>query len=369
MLTNIYYTVNIILLLVLVVMAVKLIVKGRNLVDRDFQLRRRSFIAFYIIMIAEVGTSPLIFFPGGIEVACSIPICTHYFASAVFMVMTAAYFGREYYKNIFIWFLIGQYGLILFVVSILCRLTGFYEPMSCLSDFLSPDHSFLVYGRIFLLLAMISLWMIMLVMVGEAYFYSRFQTRYESSEYRARPQQIAETISVCSYIITLTLSMVAFFTTSLLLHVISRVLLIVVMVRSSFIYDRYIKEVLSFEKERRIFAEIFEKVNVLLASEENNPIFKSNNNIEEIADVLGVARADLSEYIYKELNTTFAAWVCEKKLLHCAEQISNTDRKISEIAFSSGYLELPAMSKAFKKRFGVTPSEYRRRQLSPSSNP
>ena len=163
--------------------------------------------------------------------------------------------------------------------------------------------------------------------------------------------------------------MVAYFTTSLLLHVISRVLLIVVMVRSSFIYDRYIKEVLSFEKERRIFAEIFEKVNVLLASEENNPIFKSNNNIEEIADVLGVARADLSEYIYKELNTTFAAWVCEKKLLHCAEQISNTDRKISEIAFSSGYLELPAMSKAFKKRFGVTPSEYRRRQLSPSSNP
>lgn len=369
MLTNIYYTVNIILLLVLVVMAVKLIAKGRNLVDRDFQLRRRSFVAFYIIMIAEVGTSPLIFFNGGIEVACSIPICTHYFASEVFMVMTAAYFGREYYKNIFIWFLIGQYGLILFVVSILCRLTGFYEPMSCLSDFLSPDHSFLVYGRIFLLLAMISLWMIMLVMVGEAYFHSRFQTRYESSEYRARPQQIAETISVCAYIITLTLSMVAYFTTSLLLHVISRVLLIAVIVRSNFIYDRYINEVLSFEKERRIFAEIFEKVNVLLASEENNPIFKSNNNIEEIADVLGVARADLSEYIYKELNTTFAAWVCEKKLLHCAEQISTTDRKISEIAFSSGYLELPAMSKAFKKRFGVTPSEYRRRQLSPPSNP
>ncbi len=368
MLTDIYNIVNGVLLLVLVVMAVKLVFKGRALDDRDFQLRRKSFIVFFTMMIVAVATSPLLFSNGELEVCSSITICVHYFASTVFMVMSAAYFGREYYKNIFIWFLILQYGLILFVLNIVCRITGFYEPMYSVSDLISPDHNFLVYGRIFLLLAMVSLWAIMIIMVVESYVHSRNTDRYKSCEYHARPRQIAEIFSVATYIVILTVSMFAYFTTSLLLHVICRALLLVALIRSNFIYDRYVKETISFENERRVFAEIFNKVNVLLASEDNNPIYKSNNNIEEIADALEVSRADLSQYIYRELNTTFAAWVCEKKLLHCADQIANTDRKISDIAFCTGYVELPAMSKAFKKRFGVTPSEYRRRQLPASGN-
>ena len=92
-------------------------------------------------------------------------------------------------------------------------------------------------------------------------------------------------------------------------------------------------------------------------------MYKSNTNIDEIADAINVGRDDMSSYIYRELGTSFVSWVCEKKLLRCADQIANTSRKISEIAINTGYMDLPAMSKAFKKRFGVTPSEYRKSNM------
>lgn len=362
MLTTIYHAVNAVLLLVLVAMTVEFIVRGRDLGDAQFQMRRKAFAIFFVLMAANVVTSPLMFRPEGIEIYCTIPICTLYFASSVFMVMSAAHFGRLYYRNIFIWFLVLQYGAILLGVSIVCQVVGVYEPLYCFSDLMRVNSNFYIYGRVFFLLIIISLWIMLLLMVVEAYIYSLRSGKYESCEYHARPQQTAETASVFAYMAVLTMGMVAYFVPSVAMHLVWRILLLAALLRSNTIYNRYLKEVVSLENERKVFRQIAEKVEKLLETENGNPIYKSNNNIEEIADVLGVSRNDLSEYIYCELNTTFAAWVSEKKLLHCAEQIAETDRKISEIAYLTGYMDLPAMSKAFKKRFGISPTEYRKRR-------
>lgn len=60
------------------------------------------------------------------------------------------------------------------------------------------------------------------------------------------------------------------------------------------------------------------------------------------------------------LLMNFMAWVSDQCLRYCAEQITATNRKINEIATSCGYNDLPNLTRAFKKRFCTSPSEYRK---------
>ena len=166
------------------------------------------------------------------------------------------------------------------------------------------------------------------------------------------------------YVVVFSASLTTYFYTYILPHIICNVLLGAMVLRSNHTYGRYLKAMRDEVGNRAVYREISEKINQLLEQENDNPIYKSNTNIDEIADAINVGRDDMSSYIYRELGTSFASWICEKKLLRCADQIANTSRKISEIAINTGYMDLPAMSKAFKKRFGVTPSEYRKSNMS-----
>jgi len=47
---------------------------------------------------------------------------------------------------------------------------------------------------------------------------------------------------------------------------------------------------------------------------------------------------------------------------HCASELLHSDRKISEIAESCGYNDLPTFTRAFKRQFGMAPSEYRKQE-------
>ncbi|MBF1643163.1 MAG: helix-turn-helix domain-containing protein, partial [Prevotella sp.] len=50
---------------------------------------------------------------------------------------------------------------------------------------------------------------------------------------------------------------------------------------------------------------------------------------------------------------------------YCKELLEDERKNISEIAYECGYSDLAAMSKAFKKRFGVAPTIYRRKVIEP----
>ena len=84
-----------------------------------------------------------------------------------------------------------------------------------------------------------------------------------------------------------------------------------------------------------------------------------------MAAALGVGVDDISAYVAKR-GYNLVAWMSEQRLLHCAQQVAETDRKIVEIAESCGYNDLPTFSRAFKRQFGVSPSEYRRDSPQPS---
>jgi AraC-like DNA-binding protein len=92
-----------------------------------------------------------------------------------------------------------------------------------------------------------------------------------------------------------------------------------------------------------------------------NPFFASGNPVlDDIAGALGIGRDELSQYIHQTLGTNLVAWVSEQRLLYSASQLEQGGRKISEIAAVCGYNDLPTFTRAFKRQFGMAPSEYRK---------
>ena len=94
-----------------------------------------------------------------------------------------------------------------------------------------------------------------------------------------------------------------------------------------------------------------------------NPFFSEASTLDDVAQALGVCSTDLSAYVQQQ-DMNFMAWVSDQRLRYCAEQITSTNCKINEIAASCGYNDLPNFTRAFKKRFGMSPSEYRKQESS-----
>ena len=80
--------------------------------------------------------------------------------------------------------------------------------------------------------------------------------------------------------------------------------------------------------------------------------------MEKTADSIGIPTMALSYYIYEFAGKTFLSWQSECRMLRCRELLKDNNKNISEIAYECGYSDLAAMSKAFKKRFGVAPTVY-----------
>ena len=104
---------------------------------------------------------------------------------------------------------------------------------------------------------------------------------------------------------------------------------------------------------------IKEKINQWL-HQEPFPLADNELTMEKAAASIGIPTAALSYYIYEFASKTFLSWQSECRMLHCRELLTNDNKNISEIAYECGYNDLAAMSKAFKKRFGVAPTIYRK---------
>ena len=98
------------------------------------------------------------------------------------------------------------------------------------------------------------------------------------------------------------------------------------------------------------------------------PLADTELTMEKTAASIGIQTVALSYYIYEFAGKTFLSWQSECRMIHCRELLKDDDKNISEIAYECGYSDLAAMSKAFKKRFGVAPTIYRKR-LSDTKRP
>lgn len=81
---------------------------------------------------------------------------------------------------------------------------------------------------------------------------------------------------------------------------------------------------------------------------------------EDMAEALGVSRSVLFEKCRALLGKAPTEYLRDLRFSKAAEMMAKSGYSISQIAYKTGFNDSHYFSKAFKKRFGVSPTEYRR---------
>lgn len=330
--------------------------------DEYFQLRRRSFIAFYLLLGIHVGTSFDIVTPVGVEVLATFPMCTLCIAFTTFMMLSSAYFGRKHHLHFFLWFVLLQYPAAMIIIHMVNRFTGKYIRIFTVDDLLFDHHGELhviFVGRLAFLAIVVVCFLFMICMLIDAYLYYRNQQKSQITEERRKVMRRDEILDIAIYAVLLIMMMVDFLFPLIIPHIITNVLMTGMVGRTYYVYTNFLRYSEHTSRKRAAFMYIEKQICSMIKQERANPIYQSNSTLENVADALGVDRGDLSDYLYEELHTTFPSWMSEKKITHFASQLLLTDRKINELAVACGYTNATSVNRAFKMRFDMTPTEYR----------
>lgn len=86
-----------------------------------------------------------------------------------------------------------------------------------------------------------------------------------------------------------------------------------------------------------------------------------NPPIERLARMAGMSASHFNELFAQQNGTSPKAFLIERRLRHAATLLETTSLPVAQIAFISGYEHPVNFNHAFKKRFGATPGEHRRK--------
>ena len=83
--------------------------------------------------------------------------------------------------------------------------------------------------------------------------------------------------------------------------------------------------------------------------------------IADLANVAKMSRTAYFNHFLKETGQTPAVYIVNKRLELACSRLKSTDRSIDDIATDVGFCERAYLIKCFKKRYGLTPTQYRRK--------
>lgn len=85
--------------------------------------------------------------------------------------------------------------------------------------------------------------------------------------------------------------------------------------------------------------------------------------LDRIARLCGLNRVKLTRGFREMYDCTVAVALAERRLDEARRLLRTTDKPISSIGYDSGYLNNASFARAFARRYGVSPSDYRARKL------
>ena len=100
----------------------------------------------------------------------------------------------------------------------------------------------------------------------------------------------------------------------------------------------------------------------ILSYIENN-LFEQSLCREEIAKKLSISLSYLDKLFRKEISMSVNGYIREKRLQQVARLLSLPHLRTKEIAASSGFGSTIYMDRLFRKKYGMTPSQYRKRLM------
>lgn len=81
--------------------------------------------------------------------------------------------------------------------------------------------------------------------------------------------------------------------------------------------------------------------------------------LELVADRFGFTPTYLSRIFQKYAKVNYRTYLIDLRVKYAVRELMNTDHRIGDIALDHGFPDSRAFTKAFKKRYGYLPSDYR----------
>lgn len=83
--------------------------------------------------------------------------------------------------------------------------------------------------------------------------------------------------------------------------------------------------------------------------------------LEGVAEEFGFSPTYLSRMFKRYANVSYKTYLLDLRTEYGRREMMNTDHSLGDVAFHNGFPDSRAFAKAFSKRYGCLPSEYRRR--------
>jgi AraC-like DNA-binding protein len=89
-------------------------------------------------------------------------------------------------------------------------------------------------------------------------------------------------------------------------------------------------------------------------------------DVDELAGAAGLSRAHFSREFRRAFGESPHAYLLTRRLERAAALLRSTDRSVADICFLVGLTSVGSFTTTFRRHVGVTPTDYRRANPSPS---
>ncbi len=89
--------------------------------------------------------------------------------------------------------------------------------------------------------------------------------------------------------------------------------------------------------------------------------YKENIPLATLAQEAHMSVNYFSAYFSQNMNCTVSEYLIRMRLKHACMQLTTTDNSILSVALESGFENISYFNRVFRKEFGVTPRQYRKR--------
>lgn len=101
---------------------------------------------------------------------------------------------------------------------------------------------------------------------------------------------------------------------------------------------------------------LLEKIEKFLAENQEGQV-----SLREVATRVNLSPCHFCSVFKKQTGLTFTEYRNRQRLNRAGELLRDRERRVSDVAFEAGFESIPYFNRAFRRRFGCSPSDYRQR--------
>lgn len=331
--------------------------------------------AFLFVLALHYVSMTSVCHGGRLEIYPTQTLTLLYMAYVVLTMLTTFTLGRMHYKRLSLWVQLLQLPVLLLFVNILMTVSGNYRPLFSvgeLADF-RTSAPLVFYGRVIFITLLFVMWVFCVALNIEAALHGGSGTA-GGKDVADKKLIRQERLLMAVWNVLLLLKILTLTISAYPPQFICNALIISVLCCYTYYHNRLSEHIVSRHGESYVFLLIEQRVEQLLELEhggitpwgvhvDENPFYKQGNPVlEDIACAIDTDREHLSAYVHQHLHTSVVSWSSELRLRRCAVLIRDGDRQVKDIALTCGYNDLATFSRAFKRLYGVSPSEYRKKE-------